>query len=143
MTINICPMAVRLTVALASFLALGSLQGEESLASKPDATKVTHVKAAQAQKLVARKEVVVLDVRTPGEFQAGRIAGAMNIDFRSADFEQKLAALDKGQTYLLHCASGNRSVQALPMLKKLKFRSVIHLDGGMRDWEKAGFPVDK
>ncbi|MBE0540468.1 MAG: rhodanese-like domain-containing protein [Verrucomicrobia bacterium] len=143
MNINICPMAVRLTVTLAAFLAWGSVQGEESLASKPDATKVKHVKAVQARKLVAGQKVVVLDVRTPGEFQTVRIAGATNINFRSPDFERKLAALDKNQTYLLHCATGNRSVQALPVFKKLEFKSVIHLDGGIRDWEKAGLPVEK
>ncbi|MCW5555446.1 MAG: rhodanese-like domain-containing protein [Verrucomicrobiae bacterium] len=136
-------MTVRLTLALLAFVAWGSLRAEEASAPKPGATQVQHVKAAQAQKLVVGRRVVVLDVRTPGEFQAGRIAGAMNIDFRSADFERKLAALDKEQTYLLHCATGNRSVQALPVFKKLEFKSVIHLDGGIRDWQKAGLPVDK
>lgn len=143
MRIKICPMTVRLTLTLLAFVAWGSLRAEEASAPKPDTTKVQHVKAAQAQKLVAGRKVVVLDVRTPGEFHAVRIAGARNIDFRSPDFERKLAALDKEQTYLLHCATGNRSVQALPVFKKLGFKSVVHLDGGIKDWEKAGLPVDK
>lgn len=143
MKLNICSFAVRLTITLATCLAWGSLSADQSLAAKSDAATVKHVKAAQAQKLVAGQKVIVLDVRTPKEFQANRIAGATNINFRSPDFERKLAALDKNQTYLLHCATGNRSVQALPVFKKLQFKSVIHLDGGIRDWEKAGLPVEK
>jgi rhodanese-related sulfurtransferase len=105
-------------------------------------TNVTHINAEQAQKLIADKKVVVLDIRTPEEFGAGHIAGATNINFRAADFEKTLAALDKKQTYVLHCASGNRSTQALPTFSKLGFSSVCHLDGGIKAWQKAKLPVE-
>jgi phage shock protein E len=103
---------------------------------------ITHVNAEQAQKLIADKKVVVLDIRTPEEFAAGHIGGATNINFRAADFEKALAALDKDQTYVLHCASGNRSTQSLPAFSKLGFKSVCHLDGGIRAWQKAKLPVE-
>ncbi len=105
-------------------------------------TNVTHINAAEAQKLIADKKVVVLDIRTPEEFAAGHIAGATNINFRAADFEKALAALDKNQTYVLHCASGNRSTQSLPTFNKLGFSSVCHLDGGIKAWQKAKLPVE-
>lgn len=105
-------------------------------------TNVTHINAEQAQKLIAEKKVVVLDIRTPEEFAAGHIAGATNINFRAADFEKALAALDKNQTYVLHCASGNRSTQSLPTFSKLDFKSVCHLDGGIKAWQKAKLPVE-
>jgi rhodanese-related sulfurtransferase len=50
-------------------------------------TNVIHINAQQAQKLISDKKVVVLDIRTPEEFAAGHIAGATNINFRAADFE--------------------------------------------------------
>lgn len=105
-------------------------------------TNVTHINAQQAQKLIANKKVVVLDIRTPEEFAAGHIAGATNINFRAADFEKAIAALDKNQTYVLHCASGNRSTQSLPTFSKLEFKSVCHLDGGIKAWQKAKLPVE-
>ena len=105
-------------------------------------TNVTHINVAEAQKLIADKKVVVLDIRTPEEFAAGHIAGATNINFRAADFEKALTALDKKQTYVLHCASGNRSTQALPTFNKLGFSSVCHLDGGIKAWQKAKLPVE-
>ena len=105
-------------------------------------TNVTHLNAAQAQKLIAEKKVVVVDLRTPEEFAAGHIAGATNINFRAAGFAQTLATLDKRQAYLLHCASGQRSRQALPVFERLEFQSLYHLDGGLKAWQKAKLPVE-
>lgn len=104
---------------------------------------VHHVNPAAAQKLIAEKKVVVLDVRTPKEFAAGHIAGATNINYLAADFAKTIAGLDTNQTYLVHCAVGGRSTQALPKLEKLQFQSIYHLDGGIKAWEKAGLPVQK
>jgi rhodanese-related sulfurtransferase len=120
----------------------------ESIAAEPDSPKATdlavqHVDASQAQKLIADKKVVVLDIRTPGEFNKGRIGGAKNIDFLAPDFEQRIDELDKTKTYLVHCASGGRSTRSLALFKKHEFQSVYHLDGGIKAWEKAGLPVEK
>jgi phage shock protein E len=104
---------------------------------------VHHVNPAEAQKLIADKKVVVLDVRTPQEFAAGHIAGATNINFHSPDFTKAIADLDTNKTYLVHCAVGGRSTQALPTFNKLQFQSLYHLDGGLKAWEKAGLPVEK
>ena len=104
---------------------------------------VHHVNAVEAQKLVAGKKVVVIDVRSPGEFAAGHIAGATNINFHSADFAKTISGLDTNQSYLVHCAVGGRSTQALPKFEKLSFQSIYHLDGGIKAWEKAGLPVEK
>ena len=104
---------------------------------------VRHVDPAGAEKLIQEKRVVVLDIRTPAEFEAGHIAGAINLNFNDAEFSRKLDQLDKSRTYLVHCASGRRSTSSLETLRKLKFKSVVHLDGGLRAWEKAGNPVEK
>jgi len=120
------------------FIAVGCL----SSASAAD-TNVIHVNAQQAQQLLAQKQVVVLDVRTPKEFAGGHIAGATNINFRSPDFAKAITGLDTNKAYLVHCAVGGRSTQSLPTFEKLEFKSVYHLDGGIQAWEKAGLPVTK
>lgn len=104
---------------------------------------VQYLTAEAAQRLLADKAVVVLDIRTPEEFKDGHIPGATNINFRAADFEKQIAALPKETVYLVHCASGNRSTQALPVFEKLNFKAIRHLDGGMKAWEKAQFPIAK
>lgn len=110
---------------------------------------VKHTDAAGAKKLLdeaaAKKDgkLVVLDVRTPEEFKAGHIAAATNIDFKAADFADKLGKLDKDKTYVLHCQSGRRSTASLEVFQKLGFKKIVHLDGGFVAWEKAGLPVSK
>ncbi len=106
-------------------------------------TKLTHADAEEAAKLVAEKKVAVLDVRTPREFAARHIDGAELIDYPAPDFEKRLNALDKTKTWLVHCAAGGRSTKALKTLQKLKFQSIVHLDGGLNAWLKAGKPVEK
>jgi len=104
---------------------------------------VHHVNPTEAQKLIAAKKVVVLDVRTPKEFAAGHIAGATNINFLAADFAKAITGLDTNQAYLVQCAVGGRSTQALPKLEQLQLPSIYHLDGGIKAWEKAGLPLVK
>lgn len=108
-----------------------------------DSPGVQHVDPKQAQAMVMDKKVVVLDIRTPGEFSSGRIAGAKNIDFQAPDFEQRIDNLDKSKSYLVHCASGGRSTHSLMLFKKHQFQAIYHLDGGIKAWQKAGLPVEK
>ena len=126
-----------------SLFSLSTLVVADSDTGEHATTAITHVDAQQAQKLIADKKVIVLDIRTPGEFNTGRIAGAKNIDFQAPDFEQRIEGLDKSKSYLVHCASGGRSTHSLMVFKKHQFQSVYHLDGGIKAWQKAGLPVDK
>jgi phage shock protein E len=102
---------------------------------------MNHATAKSAATLIQSGKVKVLDVRTAAEFATGYIAGAVNIDFRSATFAQQLAKLDRAQHWLVHCASGKRSTAALTTLAELGFKQVTHLDGGFNAWQQAGLPV--
>lgn len=102
-----------------------------------------HVKADEAAKIIAEGKTAIIDVRTPDEFKDGHIKGAKNIDTMSKDFEAQLGKLDKTQPTLVHCQAGGRSTRALPILEKLGFTNLIHLDDGFGGWETAGKPVVK
>jgi len=94
-------------------------------------------------KMADDKRNVILDVRTPEEFEAGHLPGAVNLDVKAPDFREKAAALDKSKTYLVHCASGVRSVKACEALCHLNFPKLYNLPGGFKAWVKAGKPVEK
>ena len=98
---------------------------------------------AEFAKMTEDKQNVILDVRTAKEFEAGHITGAVNLDVMSPDFEKKAAALDKNKIYLVHCASGVRSVRACKKLDQLDFPKLYNLPGGFRAWVNAGEPVEK
>ncbi|HRD51300.1 MAG TPA: rhodanese-like domain-containing protein [Flavobacteriales bacterium] len=84
----------------------------------------------------------LIDVRTPKEFSAGHIAGAVNIDWTAADYETTFARIDAAKPLLLYCHGGGRSEQALEYLLDEGYR-VQHLDGGIVAWRKAGLPEVK
>jgi rhodanese-related sulfurtransferase len=105
---------------------------------------IRNIDVASAAQVIAEDDsVVILDIRTPGEFAKGHIKGAVNIDYMANDFAAKLSALDKDRKYLMHCQSGGRSGKSLPKFKELGFKTVFHLDAGFAGWQKAGWPVDK
>ena len=118
-------------------------QGADSPSKPPSAKAYKDVDVEQFDKLRADKKNVVLDVRTKEEFAAGHIPGAVNLDYSSPDFEKKVGELDKGKTYLVHCAAGGRSARACDKMSKLEFTNCFNLSGGFRAWEKAGKPVEK
>ena len=100
---------------------------------------------SEAQEVVGKRSgdprFVLLDVRTPKEFQAERIEGAVMVDYQSPAFRDEMAKLDREKTYLVYCRTGNRTVGALKMMRELGFRNVLHLSSGITKWKEAGYPT--
>ena len=68
---------------------------------------------------------VVIDVRTPGEYAAGHLEGAINIDVQSPGFDAQAGAQPQDGTYVVYCQSGNRSAAAVSRLDELGYTDVI------------------
>ncbi len=126
---------------LGLFTSCSKADKEESVASEPKVV-TTGVNAAEAATLLSgRNDVTVLDVRTPKEFSGGHIKGALNFDIKQDDFKEKLAKLEKGKAFLVHCRSGHRSQRSVVIMEALGFENIYHLDGGLNAWQLAGNPV--
>lgn len=97
----------------------------------------------EVEKLMRDGKVIVLDVRTPEEFGDGHVPGAVNLNVHDVEFAAKVAALEKGKPVVVHCAAGNRSARALPVLREQKFPAVYHMNGGYKAWLEAGKPTVK
>jgi phage shock protein E len=76
---------------------------------------------------------VIIDVRTPEEFNSGHVQGALNIPVEAPDFATQVSALDPATTYAIYCRSGNRSAVATAEMGDL--------EGGFSDLEAAGMPT--
>ena len=118
-----------------------SSAGGSSSAATAGAAAVELVDVAAGQKLVADPGVTVIDVRTPEEFAAGHIARAQVVDFRAADFAERIGELDRNTPYFVYCHSGNRSGRATALMHELGFTTVYDLQGGITAWTAAGAPV--
>lgn len=74
----------------------------------------------------------VVDVRTPEEFEAGHLEGAVNVDYQAADFAEQVAELPMDVPYVVYCASGRRAVGAVEQMRELGFTDVVN-GGGYDD----------
>ena len=99
---------------------------------------VTNQGATDFAKTTSDSSVVVLDVRTPGEFMVGHIANAINIDVEGMQFNADVSKLDKSKTYAVYCHSGRRSAIATAEMSKLGFKTLFNLEGGIGAWSAAG-----
>ena len=90
---------------------------------------------------VTESGVITLDVRTPGEFMAGHIQGAINIDVEGTEFETEIAKLDKTQTYAIYCQSGRRSSIAVETMQSSGFNKLFNLTNGIQDWQAQNLPI--
>ncbi len=109
--------------------------------SSATATIETVSPSAAAEAINSNTDAIVLDIRTPEEFDEGIIEGAVNIDFYEPDFAEQLDGLDKNADYVVYCRSGSRSGQSIPTFRELGFTSVIEIDGGISGWYQNGLPV--
>lgn len=123
---------------LASFLLV--LPGL-SLAAAPLEDVSARTAAALIQENLSNPDFVILDIRTPQEFEAGHIAGARNMDFYAKTFAQEFRSLDREKTYLMYCRSGNRSRQLMGAVEKMRFKKVFHMRSGIVDWVGQGFKL--
>ena len=130
---------------LSSAVSFASFAADAKAESKTEAkAAVKNIKVADAAKLLAeKKEVVVLDVRTPEEFKAGHLKGAVNINIQSPTFKEDVSKLDKSKTYLVNCAAGGRSTRACNAMGGFGFKDTLNLEGGFKAWTAAGQPVEK
>lgn len=88
-------------------------------------------------------DFIILDVRTASEFYDGHIEGALNIDVNLPSFREEMAKLNKNDTYLVYCRTGNRSRTALRKMEELGFTHIYHIANGITEWITAGLPVSQ
>ena len=100
----------------------------------------TMVDAATTTELIQQSNVVLLDVRTPTEYATGHVHGARNLDFRASDFVWQVGQLDTAKTYVLYCASGNRSGQAIQLMQEKGFKKVVNA-GSFKALKASGLPT--
>jgi phage shock protein E len=87
------------------------------------------------------ENIVLIDIRTPEEYNEGHIENAINIDYYANDFSNQINSLDKEKTYYIYCRSGSRSGNALKIFEDLGFKEVYDLRHGINSWKENGFEV--
>ena len=120
--------------ALAATLAFGAWAAEPG---------TIEPKALSERLAWADRSMIVLDVRTPGEFAAGHVPGAINIPH--TELAARLSELEsaRDRDIVVYCRTGNRTATALGVLEKSGFRRLFHLEGDYTRWSEERRPVVK
>lgn len=84
-------------------------------------------------------EALIVDVRTPQEFFAGHVPGAVNYPLEGIDLWAD--RLPKDRPIYVYCRSGNRSRQAVEYLARRGYTQLYHVQGGVLAIEAAGYPL--
>ena len=85
-------------------------------------------------KLNAKENFVLLDVRTQEEYNAGYIAGAILLPYDEINAKATIVLPDKEKEIVLYCRSGRRSAIAKKSLLDLGYQKVVDF-GGVKRWE--------
>lgn len=86
---------------------------------------------------------VIIDVRTLKENEEGHLAMTdIHLDFLAGEIEKEMDNLDKNETYYLYCRTGNRSGQAMEIMRDAGFTNVYNI-GGYEDLISSGLPSQK
>ena len=127
-------------VLLASLAMPPLLYAGDETSNDVDKISVTAAKDYVAE----HADAVILDVRTPVEYELSHITGAINLDVQNDSFESLAAGLDRNKTYLVHCTrnpENGRSMRALATLQSLGFKNLYSLEGGYVAWKDAALPL--
>lgn len=123
------------------YIALALVAFASALACTPSSAQQPTIPPKSLAALIEEgHEPLVLDVRTPLEFDHGHVPGAVNIPH--TELSSRLAELGKPGKVVVYCESGGRAAKAEAVLRDAGF-SPVHLEGDMRAWRSGGFPQEK
>ncbi len=83
--------------------------------------------------------MVILDVRTPSEYEESHIEGAINIPVE--EIADRLGELSANDMFLVYCRTGNRSGTAVGIMEENGFSKIYHMHEGISTWISEGIPV--
>ncbi|MDD1774400.1 MAG: rhodanese-like domain-containing protein [Methanobacterium sp.] len=86
---------------------------------------------------------IVLDVRTPPEYQQEHLENAKLLDVKSSGFEEELEKMDKDKKYFVYCKAGVRGCNAVEKMHEHGFKNVTNIKGGIDKWKTKRLPVNE
>ena len=109
--------------------------GKKTQESQVTETEAQLIQVAKLQELIAKeKDLQLIDVRTPKEFEKGHIPNAININYKGSDFENKISKLSKDKPVAVYCARGGRSARSAKIFEEKGFKTIYDLEGGFTEW---------
>jgi rhodanese-related sulfurtransferase len=85
----------------------------------------------------------LVDVREDNEYEQDHAAGAIHLGKGIIERDIETVIPNKDDSIVLYCGGGYRSVLAADSIRRMGYTNVISMDGGMKAWREAGYPIEK
>lgn len=131
-----------LTLALVSLFSFSVFAAQTPKISQAELMELLSQQQSE-QKTQSDPAFIVLDVRTPKEFNNGHIKNAINISHNTVAENLSFLEKYKDKMIVVHCRSGRRAISAEKVLQENGFSNIRHLDGDMLGWVRAKLPIVK
>jgi rhodanese-related sulfurtransferase len=95
------------------------------------------------QRMQGQHDMLLIDVRTPGEFSMGHVPGAVNIPHTELAERLGEVPTHHEKRVVLYCESGRRANIAEGILQQAGVDHIRHLEGDMAAWRQSGLPIEK
>ena len=103
---------------------------------------ITEISPEEAQKMAARGEAILIDVRENDSWREEHAAGAKHLSRGILELEVEDEIPDVSQPIITYCGGGSRSALAAESLQKMGYKNVRSVRGGLRAWKEAGLPTE-
>ena len=122
--------------------ALGAVQGVITVIEyrQPNYREIS---AKEAAELINNISPLILDVRTPAEYQRGHLNDSVLIPVQNLQRRWKEIGTHKNQDILVYCATGNRSTVASKILIDNGFKRIYNMRYGIVNWNQNNYPVKR
>ena len=127
-------------------VAAGSVNADKKEYRSPETVEGADTVSVQQAKELFDQGVIFLDVRSPRLYAKGHIKGTYHLDYKYNFDEEKLAGIaKKDQPLVIYCSGVkcSRSYRASEKAIEWGYTKVYYFRGGIVEWRKAGYPVEK
>lgn len=119
----------------------GTVKTSDKLVKDAKAS-IKEVSVDDVKKMIdSREKIIILDVRDKDEFETGYIPGAINLSRGMLEFKINTLIPDKNAAIIVYCGIDLRGPLATKTLNEFGYKNAVNINGGLKAWKAAGYPI--